>query len=350
MIKNIHIIGSLKTGGVEKVIETLFSTNAYSNHFFLVLDKKNNNDINLPRNTKITYCNGKIFNFIITLLNSDYDIYNFWLHPSIITSLLIFLKRRKIIWHIHNSNINLRYLGFKNFIFACINSLCSHFVPNKIIFCSLYSMQCHKKFFFSEKKFLMIRNPILKNKIIQKKNYNFSGPLKFVMVANFTKAKNFKKLFEIISHIYSYNFILDIYGYGVHENKYLKKLISKYYLNKSVNLMNFTKTDNLYHKYDYKFLVSNTESSPMTIVESIISNTPCLCSDVSDLKNIYKKNIYIIPNKINDDFINYINNLYDMRKNITLYKSLCSSSKAKVEKIHRLDLISKRYSYLWSKI
>ena len=35
----------------------------------------------------------------------------------------------------------------------------------------------------------MIRNPILKNKIIQKKNYNFSGPLKFVMVANFTKAK-----------------------------------------------------------------------------------------------------------------------------------------------------------------
>ena len=40
MIKNIHIIGSLKTGGVEKVIETLFSTNVYSNHFFLVLDKK----------------------------------------------------------------------------------------------------------------------------------------------------------------------------------------------------------------------------------------------------------------------------------------------------------------------
>ena len=114
--------------------------------------------------------------------------------------------------------------------------------------------------------------------------------------------------------------------------------------------MNFTKTDNLYHKYDYKFLVSNTESSPMTIVESIISNTPCLCSDVSDLKNIYKNNIYIIPNKINDDFINYINNLYDLRKNITQYKSLCSSSKAKVEKIHRLDLISKRYSYLWSKI
>ena len=53
MIKNIHIIGSLKTGGVEKVIETLFSTNAYSNHFFLVLDKKNNNDISLREIQKL---------------------------------------------------------------------------------------------------------------------------------------------------------------------------------------------------------------------------------------------------------------------------------------------------------
>ena len=78
----------------------------------------------------------------------------------------------------------------------------------------------------------------------------------------------------------------------MHDNKYLKKLISKYYLNKSVNLMNFTKTDNLYHKYDYKFLVSNTESSPNDN-ESIISNTPCLCSDVSDLK-IYIKIIFIL--------------------------------------------------------
>ena len=350
MIKNIHIIGSLQTGGVEKVIETLFSKNFYSNHFFLVLDKKNNNDIILPSNIKIKYCDGILFDFIRVLIKSDFDIYNFWLHPSIITSLLIYFKRRRIIWHIHNSNINIKYLGLKNFIFACINSICSHFIPNKIIFCSKYAMLCHERFFFSKKNFLMIRNPILKKNIIQKKNYKFSGPLKFVMVANYTRAKNFKRLFEVISRIYKYSFRLDIYGYGIYENKYLKKLISKYYLNKSVKLMNFIKTDNLYHKYDFKFLVSNTESSPMTIVESIISNTPCICSDVSDLKKVYKKNIYIIPDKINDDFIYYINNLYNLRKNITHYKSLCLSSKINVEKIHRPELIFKRYNDIWLKI
>lgn len=344
---NLHVIGSLETGGVERVIETLFSVSRYEKHEFQVFGKPNNNDIKLPKNVNITYNYNNIFLFLSNITNRKYNICNFWLHPSIFFSIFLLFRKTRIIWHIHNSDINIKVLGIRNFIIVTFNSLFSYFIPNNIIFCSKKAIQCHKKFFFSKKKMQLIYNPIFNKDFKVKKDFKYKNNLKFVMVANYTKAKDFKKLFIILTKIYKYQFTLDIYGKGIKNNKYLTKLIHRYYLSKSVFLNDFIDTRNLYHKYDFKFLVSHTESFPVSIFESLFSNTPFICSDVGDISDIFKNKILLIPDILDDSFIQKINELDNIRRNKSKYIKLNKIAQKVVSTKFNLDSILKKYQKLW---
>ena len=347
MKSNLHIIGSLETGGVERVIETLFSKENYERHEFLVFGKPHVNDIDLPKNINVIYNYNNIFKFLSYMLRNKFDICNFWLHPSIFFSVFLLFKKTRIIWHIHNSDINIKVLGIRNFIVVLINSLISHLIPDKIIFCSKKAIRCHKNFLFSKKKIELIYNPIFNNNFTVKKNFKYKSPLRFVMVANYTKAKDFKKLFRILTKIYKYQFIMDIYGKGIKNNKYLIRLINKNYLYKSVNLYDFTNTKNLYFKYDFKFLVSHTESFPVSIFESLFSNTPFICSDVGDISDIFNDEVLIIPNILEDHFIQKINDLDKIRRNESKYIKLNKNAQRVFSKKFNLNTILNKYRKLW---
>ena len=346
-MSQLHVIGNLKVGGMEKVIENIYSHFPESNDKFLVFQKKYEYQIKLPKNVEIKYCNNNLFKFFYFLLTSKIDL-NFWAHPSIFFSIFLFFKKNKIIWHIHNSDISIKFLGIRNYLLVLVNSCFSHFIPSKIIVCSNYSKLIHKNFLFAHKKIFLIRNPSSKIKIRRKKSYIKKKYLKFIMVANYTKAKNFDLLFEILSSIKSYAWTCDLYGYNLINNFKLKKKIIKYDLSRSIFLKEQTNLSEIYKNYDFLFLTSKTESQPMSIYECLLSKTPCISTHVGDLDKLFKNEIIFIPNKFDFTTKKTINSLFKFRNNINEYKNLSFKSYNKVISITKKDLSISNYKKIWN--
>ena len=347
-MKQLHVIGNLKVGGMEKVIENIYTNLPNSNDKFIVLQKKYKYQIKLPKNVEIYYCNNNLFKFLFFLFSSKSDL-NFWAHPSIFFSNFLFFKKNKITWHIHNSDISFKFLGLRNYLFVLINSFCSYFIPSKIIVCSNYSKFIHKKFLFDHNKIFLIRNPSPYKKFYKKKNFKKTKYLKFLMVANYTKAKNFDLLFKILSSINSYAWTCDLYGYNLINNQKLDKIIKHYELSRSIFLKEKNDLFQIYKNYDFLFLTSNTESHPMCIYESMLSKTPCVSTQVGDLNILFKNEIIFIPKLFDIDTKNFINSLFKFRNNIYEYKKLSCNSYNKVISTLKKDNSIYKYKKLWNK-
>ena len=314
-MKIFHIIGSIEIGGAERVLETLINHTNVKN-FIYVIGKKKDNEITLKKNTEVIYLNYNIF-LLFNLLKkiSFSDPINFWHHNSFFLSIIFFINNKKnIFWHIHNYKIDPKTFGKINILFFFINILFSSIVPKKIIFCSKMSLELHKNFYFSLNKLVFIKNPIDQLRINKKRFiHNKVEKIKFVMVANYMAAKNFDRLFYLMSLIKNYIFSLDLYGKGIKNNKKLLSLINKYKLSHNIRLNPFSDSKYIFLKYDYSLLISHSESLPISILESIIACTPPIASDIGGIRNLIKNKKFLIPNNINKKTINFLNNLHNYR-------------------------------------
>ena len=94
-------------------------------------------------------------------------------------------------------------------------------------------------------------------------------------------------------------------------------------------------------------MVSHTESFPVSIFESLFSNTPFICSDVGDISDIFKNKILLIPDILDDSFIQKINELDNIRRNKSKYIKLNKIAQKVVSTKFNLDSILKKYQKLW---
>lgn len=305
MLNITHIIFNLSTGGAEKLlIDMIKQNNTQSKHHILVFGREKKNNLKINKN--ITYLNYNIFNYFFFIIKNRKKnmILKYWLHNVFILSIFpIFFGNYKIVLFVHNELIDLKYLGYKNYIFCHFNKLISNCATINILFCSNSSKKHHLNFGFKGNNAVIhnfINQKIYRYKKKVRKGYNTK--LKIVMVANKTNAKNHSLLIQILSHLTKINYLCDLYGLNIKKSKTLLKLIEKYNLKKNVKLNNYKFSKNLYSNYDFSFLISNTESFPMVVLESICEGTLCIASDVGDISKIIDKK-FLINNTKNIKFL-----------------------------------------------
>ena len=188
------------------------------------------------------------------------------------------LTRKKIIWHLNDSNTSL--------IIKIIFFFLSNFV-DAIVYASKKTKKYYETF-SSCNKSTIISSPI-EDKFFLSENRSFSQEnLKIVSVANINPVKNLEMLIDIASNFSEIKF--DIIG-PVYDSqkKYFAKLEKKI---KDLNLVNFNflgkkhDINSALMDYDVYICSSYFESSPISVREAMATGLPILSTDVGDVKEL----------------------------------------------------------------
>ena len=319
MQKIIHIISSINRGGAENQMVNFINHSNTNKHFIITLlksdelkeDIKDKNIEIFCLNLKENLLNKILLPFklykIIRKINST-KIFCWMYHACLISCCLKILLNLNIYWLIRHGSPFLPYVSYKNYFINYILAVLSYLIPNKIIYCSNYSLSQHQKFGYSKKYSTVIYNGYDSKKFYIdfeiKNNFKIKNniPINYFIIgllARFHKVKNHKLLFESLKILqikyprFKYKLLLAGRDINKENNQLIdllkKNLIDDYYLFDKIN-----NTYSFYNKLDLHVLPSINESFPNVVCESLLCGVDSLAPDVGASKEILINKKYIL--------------------------------------------------------
>lgn len=296
MMKVLHIITSLESGGAQSFLRRIILSDNENFHYILCFrnEKKIFEEFkNIAVNVK---CIGilDLFGIYRFIKESSPDVLQTWLyHSDLIGGLYGLFMGIPICWNIRNSNLfksgDISITAFLSIV-ACI--LLSRINKNLTIVANSRSgINFHKKIGYCEKKFKLIENGI---ELSEGRLNNLSDlnkrDLEFVVLARYSPSKGFDYLFQSLSDVAKYKFTVKCYGKNVNDsNVELKALIDKYGISSKVLLCGeYDDVKDAFSGVHYLIQASITEGFPNVLIESMNFGVPCIVSDVGDSKLIIK--------------------------------------------------------------
>ena len=159
-MKILHIINSLDLGGAEKNLYTICKNDDQNEH--IVISLKNFGyfgkklerirvkvfQINLDKNLL------NFFKIIFILIKIKPNLVQTWMYISdLIGSLVCVITfKYNLIWGVRHTNLNSKIEKKRSLIILKILSKISYYVPKKIIFCALKSLDVHSRAGYDAKK------------------------------------------------------------------------------------------------------------------------------------------------------------------------------------------------------
>lgn len=294
----IHIIDSFNTGGAERVtidLANLFSEHHHQVAICLITEKgdlhqelsKEVELVRLKRNFK--YNPFKLVKLFFIL--KKYDIIHVHLHYNLVYTFCsgIFLIKKKIFYHEHNGDINLRksYLRIRKFLMR------------KLIFISVSRKMAEwafEKMGMNKSSVYFLPNIIRKKNIIQS-----TTPYGVLMVSNINRTKNIEFALNLLND-WDEMENLTIVG-RVQDNDYyeeLKDYIKVNHLeNRVVFKHNITDIQNEIVKYKLAIHTSKSESGPLVLVEYLAHQIPFLSYNTGEVVQLISTKL---PSFILNDF------------------------------------------------
>ena len=202
---------------------------------------------------------------------------------TIISSLIL---KKKIIWHLHETKINL----LTKIIFKILNSKNIKFI---------FSSETCKKYYLS---FINLYNCKVINSGIKIKSYQKKGiylknkikKIKIGTVSNINSDKNLLFFVKVAKYILKKNSNYEFFIFGkVWENqqKYYKSLLSEISSEKKIKIIqHLTDLDKIYNKFDIYFCSSKYESSPLSVWEAMNYKKIIFSTAVGDVPLFLKNN------------------------------------------------------------
>ena len=344
--KILHIITSSDTGGAEKSLQNLINHSTSIQHEVIILKYKSEQFVKYKNSTKTLYLDMypkrisifKIYKLYKLISKTDADIINTWLyHSDFLASLCSFfmLRKPKIIWSIHNNNLDKSIIGSYTRLVTFFCKLFSYFSPYLIICASKSSIKTHADYGYN-KKIMKFIPPIFFDINIKKKIKSFSkiqNKKKIILgcLARWNIQKNQLFLIDCLEELKKegFHFHLFMAGNNINNNnKMLINFIKKKKLVKNITLLGeITRVNFFFQRIDLNILPSLSESLPLVISEAQANYTPSLASDVGDVQNIIGNAGWVFKSNDKKSFKNKFKSAYLLFKNKTMWKQKCIESK-----------------------
>lgn len=302
---------ALTPGGAEKLLLRMVSNDHNNKHIVISLSGSNPlleefEDAGI----KVTICN------INNLLLAPLSFFRIWLHLREIQAKVLmcwlyhgcaigslaslFNFKHKIIWCIHNANLDKKVVSWKVRISAYWCSVLSHFLPDKIVYCSDSAAKYHMNLGYERGVVSVIYNGIPSEKFF----YDSCERAKFrkyidaeendliiCCIARFDLQKDHGNLFSALSLLklkYSIKFKLVLCGSKMDsENTKLIEMIKNHgLLSESILLGLVSNLQSVYCGSDICVLSSRSEALPNVIGEAMLCNVFCVSTSVGDIPKI----------------------------------------------------------------
>jgi len=370
---NLHIINSLEKGGAETSLYRLCKfSNKKFNNIVITLKKQGYYNSRLQqmgihvKNFEFDKSYLPFFEFI-KLLKYIYKInpnsINGWMYHSIFITciLFFFFRKKKIFWHIRHSSIKYKSTKLKTIIIIYLEILFSYFVPNKIIYNSEVGKKIHEEKLRFKKNSLVIFNgfnssEFFINNLIKdnyKKNNNIDNDTIILgSIGRYRIQKNHEFLFKILNNLNNkkIKFICFLIGGGLNMNNHkLNSLIHKYKLEKKI--MYFDEVDNIeefMNIIDITLITSDFgEAFPNVLAESMLCGTPCITTNIGDVKNIIQNSGWITKVNDLDDFTNNVLIALNLWKNKNKWNNLQNKCRENIKQRFSINKTLKSFEDLW---
>lgn len=317
-LKIAYIVDSLDIGGAEIFLCDLLSELKEFFDIRVVVVKKSGplekrlDELGIPI---ITLSINNLFYFPIGIKKllsfiqefRPYIIHSWMYHSNFLTIFIHYLsKKEKIIWSIHNFNIELGMIKFKTKLVVKISKYFSNFIPRKIIFCSQSSKKTHLDIGFNRLNATLITNGIDLSKFSSATNEEYLSNSfgiskdKFIigMIARFDVQKNHIGFIESLSYLKNEydNFHCLIVGRGCdYSNRQLIDQIERFKLNDFVTLAGERRDiSEILSNINLFVIPSLGEAFPISLCEAMASSIPCIGNDVGDIRNMLGNNDLVI--------------------------------------------------------
>ena len=359
-----HIITGLETGGAERSLYNLLTSELngkIKNHvislmtegFYGPLLKKKNvhlKCLNLNRG-QINFSSLK--SLYEVLKHQEPDIIQGWMYHGNLAALLgtfMVKKKTKLFWNIRLSLEAISQMKFKTRLAIKLGSLLSN-KTNAIIYNSYRSLFQHREIGYSSKNDFYIPNGFDVEK--WKPDENIKHKIRsFLKIPNDTKVigyvgrgepqkdlPNLFKAFDIVKKKHPDVILITI-------GKNLKQYASN--TDKIIFLGQRSDVDKFMKSFDLLCLSSKAEGFPNVIGEAMLSEVPCLSTDVGDAKKIISETGWVVPVNNPEAFANCLDNVLKMPLNEL--KKYGKSARKKIIKNYDINFVKNEYISLYYSI
>lgn len=369
----LHITPSLGLGGAETFMYQLIRRDNEFNHLILCLKGHGYYGVKLEeQGYHVFYLEfGSTFNLFkayrqlkTIYANHNPAIINGWMYHGAIfgTFLSLFNDSMKLLWMIRHSNLNQESTKTLTIFIAKICSILSRKFPHFVVYNSMSAKEIHESVGYSKKKSLVIQNAFNKKKFyfsntersqIRQEFKITDTELVLLHAARWHPDKDHETFFKALDNLegqFRNNLKIFLAGSDIDSNNNkLVSLLKKYKIFENVFLLGEVENmRRLYNAADVTILTSVTESFPNTLGESMLCATPCISSDVGDVRDLLGDFGWIFPVK---NYLALSDLIYEIGslKNKKEWKKIKMGCQKKIEHNYSWDVVIKKYADLWSK-
>lgn len=366
MIKIVHIITGLGSGGAENMLYKLLrysDKSLYYHEVISLLDEGTIGEKIKAEGIKVHSLNLTGKNLIKSLIIAkkiceDVDIVNTWLyHADIFGFILgkIFLKK-KLIWNIRHSNLEKEVNKSITLKIVRLNAFLSKKVDH-ITFNSKQAFKVHRQVGYSYNQSTTVPNGFELNKF--KFNYDDRERIRkelsisleekvFITVGRWNLQKDYHTLIRGLSELRKQNVRFKMIMVGTNldwHNKELTEMVNNYGLRENMILLGRrSDISNVLSVGDVYISSSVGESFSNAIGEAMACELPCVVTDVGDSKIIVGDTGLVIDAK---DYLGLANKLFTMVNDVNL-KELGKQARKRVVNNYDIREVVKLYEKIYN--
>tara|TARA_B100002052_G_C15881693_1_gene599600 strand:+ start:1397 stop:2530 length:1134 start_codon:yes stop_codon:yes gene_type:complete len=370
-IRILHIIPSLEIGGAETFMYRLVNQDKNNYHFILCLKDKGFYGKKLEEEGYAVFeLNlGINLNFFKVIQNLNFifrshkpEILNCWMYHGALFGTLIsfFYKVKGLFWLIRHSELNLKSTKISTLVVAKLCAFLSK-NPKSIIYNSEESRNVHENSGYDQQKSLVIGNGFMLDKFYPDKADRFNlrkilnipeSTFVFLHVARWHKDKDHETCLKSLALFQSkHNIDWKIIFVGTGMNKTNAKLqeliVGNNLSDRCILLGERPNTKELYNAADLTLLTSITESFPNVIGESMACTTPCISSDVGNVRGLLLNQNWIFPIKDHNQMSMILTKAILLKSKPEEWLKCKSESRSLIERKFSFEKVLSLYQSNW---